>query len=100
MREDSRLHPIRNPRPQRRLPKMSPRSPKRLSQRRSAARQMVWFMLPVPNGKSTESDIRIQELRPGLLVTAPTLAMSNAECRIWSENALNPVKSPFSAYLI
>ena len=26
--------------------------------------------------------------------------MSNVECRMWSENALNPVKSPFSAYLM
>ena len=26
--------------------------------------------------------------------------MSNVECRIWSENTLNPVRSPFSAYLI
>ena len=27
--------------------------------------------------------------------------MSNVvECRRWSENALNPVKSPFSAYLM
>jgi len=26
--------------------------------------------------------------------------MSNVECRKWSENALNPVKSPFSAYLM
>ena len=26
--------------------------------------------------------------------------MSNVECRMWSENALNPVKSLFSAYLI
>ena len=25
--------------------------------------------------------------------------MSNVECRMWSENALNPVKSPFSVYL-